>query len=399
MKVKSIMIIKNINIILIINIIIIIKILSNFFNIYFITAFKNTISNIILENKYLKIENYLKICKNSSRLKITKNYKKRINPKISIISSIFNSEKYLLRFLNSIYFQNYNNIEIILIDDYSTDNSVKFIEEYQKKDRRIILIKNKKNKGTFINRNLGGLYSKGKYIILPDPDDILSKNNLKILFDFAKKYNYDLLRFNLYLKDEKIAFKKIVDNLDNKPVFQPELSTYIYYGNNELQIIDCYVHNKFIKRDIYIKVINALNSFYTNIYMTFMEDSIINYLLYRNSKSYYFVKIIGYYYIKNTQSITKNLFKISDLRIKFIFIYLKFIFEYSKNNKIERDMNNILFTNIVKRFNILRKSSSSVYKKYYRLYKEVINEYTNNKYIYIGIKKFLREFINLIEKE
>ena len=64
MKVKSIMSIKNINIILIINIIIIIKILSNFFNIYFITAFKNTISNIILENKYLKIENYLKICKN-----------------------------------------------------------------------------------------------------------------------------------------------------------------------------------------------------------------------------------------------------------------------------------------------------------------------------------------------
>ena len=181
MKIKSIMNIKNINIILIINIIIIIKILSNFFNIYFITAFKNTISNIIIENKYLKIENYLKICKNSNLLKITKNYKKRINPKISIISSIFNSEKYLLRFLNSIYFQNYNNIEIILIDDYSTDNSVKFIEEYQKKDRRIILIKNKKNKGTFINRNLGGLYSKGKYIILPDPDDILSKNNLKIL--------------------------------------------------------------------------------------------------------------------------------------------------------------------------------------------------------------------------
>ena len=399
MKIKSIMNIKNINIILIINIIIIIKILSNFFNIYFITAFKNTISNIIIENKYLKIENYLKICKNSNLLKITKNYKKRINPKISIISSIFNSEKYLLRFLNSIYFQNYNNIEIILIDDYSTDNSVKFIEEYQKKDRRIILIKNKKNKGTFINRNLGGLYSKGKYIILPDPDDILSKNNLKILFDFAKKYNYDLLRFNLYLKDEKITFKKIVDNLDDKPVFQPELSTYIYYGNNELQIIDCYVSNKFIKRDIYIEVINALNSFYINIYMTFMEDSIINYLLYRNSKSYYFIKIIGYYYIKNTQSITKNLFKISDLRIKFIFIYLKFIFEYSKNNKFERDMNNILFTNIIKRFNIVRKSSSSVYKKYYRLYKEIINEYINNKYIYIDIKKFLREFINLIEKK
>ena len=63
-----------------------------------------------------------------------------------------------------------------MIDDCSEDNSVKVIEEYQRKDERIILIKNKRNKGTLISRNLGALNSRGEYLIFPNPDDIISKN-------------------------------------------------------------------------------------------------------------------------------------------------------------------------------------------------------------------------------
>ena len=321
--------------------------------------------------------------------------KKRTNPQISIISPIYNRENFLLRFLKSIYYQNYNKIEIILLDDHSIDNSVKFIEKYQKLDKRIILIKNKKNKGTFISRNLGVLYSKGKYLILPDPDDILSKNNLRTLFYFAKKYDYDLIRFNMYLKGKKIKFKKIVDNLKDNPVYQPELLTYTFYGNNELERIDCYINNKFIKRVIYIEAINSLNIFYANMYMTFMEDSIINYLIYRISKSFYFVKKIGYYYIKSMHSITKNLFKISNLKIQFVFIYLKFTFENSKNNKYERDMCNELFTLLFKDFKLVEKLRSSFKNLNSSLIKQAINEYANNKYIYNDIKKLLKEYISL----
>jgi glycosyltransferase involved in cell wall biosynthesis len=299
--------------------------------------------------------------------------KKRTNPQISIISPVYNRENFLLRFLKSIYYQNYNNIEIILLDDHSIDNSVKFIEKYQKLDKRIILIKNKKNKGTFISRNLGVLYSKGKYLILPDPDDILSKNNLRTLFYFAKKYDYDLIRFNMYLKGKTITFKKIVDNLKDNPVYQPELLTYNFYGNNELERVDCYINNKFIKRVIYIEAMNSLNIIYANMYMTFMEDSIINYLIYRTSKSFYFFKKIGYYYIKSIHSITKNLFKISNLRIQFIFIYLKFIFENSKNNKYERDMSNELFTLLFKDFKLFEKLRSSCKNLNSSLFNQTIN--------------------------
>ena len=379
---------------LILKIIINIIVLSNFFNI--IPIIKFFITNIKSENEYIKNEIYLKKCNDNN---ILKNQIQRLNPEISIISPIFNRENYLLRFLKSICNQNYNNVEIILIDDCSMDNSVQTIEGYQKIDKRILLLKNQKNKGTFISRNLGVLFSKGKYLILPDPDDILSKNTLRILLYFCKKNDYDLIRFNSYLGRKKIIFHKIQDKLEDYPVYQPELSTYIFYGNNELGLIDYYINNKFIKRDIFIEAINTLNIFYRNIYMTYMEDSVINYLIYRTSKSYYFLKKIGYYYIRSVKSITKNLFKISGLKALFIFYYLKFSFEYSKNNKYERDMNNELFTEILYSENLEKILSYLTYNINYRIYKETINKYINNKFIYIDIKKILRKFLRLFKNK
>ena len=127
-------------------------------------------------------------------------------PTISIISPLFNSERYIIRFIGNIQYQNFNNIEIILIDDNSKDNSKKIIKNYQKEDERIILLKNLKNKGTFISRNLGVLFSKGKYIIIPDPDDILSKNILQICYKNAEKYKFEIIRFNRYIGNNRVVF-------------------------------------------------------------------------------------------------------------------------------------------------------------------------------------------------
>ena len=384
-----------------IQLIFLIIIILFFCNIYF-SKIVFIISNLKFEYEYKKIENYLNLCNNNEIIKIKK-FKKIKNPKVSIISPVFNREIYLLRFIKSIYYQNFYDIEIIFIDDCSKDNSLNMIEVFQKGDKRILLIKNKKNKGTFINKNLGVLYSKGKYILFPDPDDILSKNNLNILFNFAEKHNYELIRYNLYLKDEKITFKAIVENLEIKPIYQPELSTYLFYGNNELQTIDCYISNKFIKRAVYIKVLNSIKNISLNLYMTFMEDSLINFLLYRTANSYFFLKKIEYYYIKNSYSITNNLYKISDLRIQFIFIYIQILFEYSKNNKFEKDMINVLFTNVIRRFNIRQnmKTNNNIFNFNYNFFLTIIKKFFNNKYIYDDIKPILKDLyiiINNIKK-
>jgi len=79
-----------------------------------------------------------------------KKFEKKINPKVSIISPIHNREMFLIRFFKNIQYQSFNDIEIILVDDNSNDNGMKIIKEYQKKDKRIKIIRHKKNKGTFI---------------------------------------------------------------------------------------------------------------------------------------------------------------------------------------------------------------------------------------------------------
>ena len=84
----------------------------------------------------------------------------------------------MLRLLRSIQNQFFDDIEIIIVDDFSKDNSINLIKEYQKEDKRIILIRHNKTKGTLISRNIGIVNSRGEYIIMPDADDILSENIL-----------------------------------------------------------------------------------------------------------------------------------------------------------------------------------------------------------------------------
>ena len=142
-----------------------------------------------------KIKNFLKFYSNSNT--VIKKFKKRDKPKISIISAIYNREKFLSKLIKNLQYHNFIDIERILVDDYSKDNSVNIIKELLKKDERIILIRNKKNKGTFIARNIGILYSKGEYIFIPDPDDIISKDILRTSYKMAKKFNYDILKMIL----------------------------------------------------------------------------------------------------------------------------------------------------------------------------------------------------------
>ena len=218
-----------------------------------ILKFIITVQDIKSYFEFQKLENYLQLCNNMNIAKINniKKYKEINNPEISIISPIFNRERYLRRFLNSIHSQSFYSIEIVLIDDCSKDNSVKYIKDHSKNDNRIKIITNKKNKGTFINRNIAVLFSKGKYIIFPDPDDILYKKVLNFCYKFAEKYNYEMIRFNLYMGKKDISFGNIIKEMKNRPIYQPELSTYSFYGNNELQIIDLCLINKFINLLIY----------------------------------------------------------------------------------------------------------------------------------------------------
>ena len=108
-------------------------------------------------------------------------------PKISIIMSVYNCEKYLQYSIDSIINQSFKDFEFIIIDDGSTDNSLKIIEEYQVKDERILLIKNKNNIGLAASLNKGIKLGKSKYIARQDADDISNIDRLKIQYNFMEK--------------------------------------------------------------------------------------------------------------------------------------------------------------------------------------------------------------------
>ena len=308
-------------------------------------------SKIKLKKEIINLEEYYKICNAGILLNKTKKFKNIEKPKISIISSIYNKEKYILRFLRSIQNQNFAQIEIIFIDDFSEDNTVNVIENLQKYDERIRIIKNRKNKGTLISRNEGIFISKGKYLIISDGDDLLSKNLLNKCFIIAEKYKYDMIRFNTYLGKRNIFMYDKIKYLVNKEIYQPQLSSYIFYNGDKLEITDPMISNKFIKRNIVINTLNLINDYFLNQNMIFYEDTLINYILYKIANSFYFLKDLGYYYISNPNSSTigykKNEKSVNRLLYSF-FLFLKFIFLYTKNNKYEKDMANVFIEKEIK---------------------------------------------------
>ena len=126
------------------------------------------------------------------------------------------------------------------------------------------------------------------------------------------------------------------------------------------------------------------------------EDGVLNYFLYRASKSFFLKKKIAYYYIKNRQSITSKRLNTKDL--KFIFLHLKFVFENSKNQKYEKNMCNILFRRIAIRKNIYKRIL--LIKNDFKFYFDVIDEYLNSEFINNNNKKYLRMTrINLIKAQ
>lgn len=110
---------------------------------------------------------------------------------ISIIVPIYNTEKYLKRCIESILNQTYKNIELLLIDDGSTDNSLKICEEYALKDDRIRVF-HKENGGQGSARNMGIENAKGEYIGFVDSDDYISPQMYEILLNDIETYDADI---------------------------------------------------------------------------------------------------------------------------------------------------------------------------------------------------------------
>lgn len=131
----------------------------------------------------------------------------RFSNKISVIVPLYNVEKYIINCISSLTNQTYQNIEIILIDDGSTDNSGRICKKLAQEDHRIIYLR-KENGGVSSARNLGLQYATGSYIGFVDSDDYISKTMYENLLKRLLETNADIAETDFALIDNRFTKKK-----------------------------------------------------------------------------------------------------------------------------------------------------------------------------------------------
>jgi teichuronic acid biosynthesis glycosyltransferase TuaG len=125
-----------------------------------------------------------------------------MNHLVSVITPIYNSERYLQECIESVQKQSYTNFEHILVDDCSTDNSVGIVKKFSKKDSRIKLLKLKKNSGAGVARNKGVEIAEGRFIAFLDADDFWSGDKLKDQLEMMVKTGHALSYTSYYVVDD-----------------------------------------------------------------------------------------------------------------------------------------------------------------------------------------------------
>ena len=137
------------------------------------------------------------------------------NIKVSIIIPVYNVERYLPKCLDSVINQTLRDIEIICIDDCSTDGSYEILQEYASKDDRIIVLKQETNQGQGVARNRGIDIAKGEYIGFVDPDDWIELDMYEKMYNQAKNLNSEIVICNINRYNEESKKTKKAQFFEN----------------------------------------------------------------------------------------------------------------------------------------------------------------------------------------
>lgn len=218
-----------------------------------------------------------------------------MKPLLSVIVPVYNVEKYLKRCLESILVQSWNDYEIILVDDGSTDSSAQICDLYAEKYEMIRVI-HKENKGLSDTRNRGIEKASGEYVYFPDSDDWLEQNTFSELSDVIEELTYDIISFNREFvtseEDKLISAKSRIQKLSGKQALLEMLNQGDVTGFANDKI---YRKKLFLDNDIEFPVGKYYEDLGTN-YKLFLKATKV----YVTNQKYY------HYLITNPDSITQS---------------------------------------------------------------------------------------------
>ena len=206
---------------------------------------------------------------------------------VSVIINVYNSEKYIRKCLDSVLNQTYKDLEIVIVNDGSTDNTLAICESY--KDDRIIII-NQENRGLAFSRNVGIENSKGEYLYFIDSDDFIERDTIQYLYDLCKKYNVEISSCNqLDIYSYDVSAPKINEHIE--VISNKEMIRKILLWEDRTEAI----WNKLIKRELF----NNLR----------FEDRIINdiaftYKIAMTTDKIAYSNLVKYYYLRHKGSVS-----------------------------------------------------------------------------------------------
>lgn len=128
-----------------------------------------------------------------------------MNPAISIVVPAYNKEPYIKQCMDSLVNQTLKNIEIIVVDDASTDNTLQILRDYEHKDSRVKIIATEHNCGRHVARKTGVQETSGDYVLFVDADDEIELKACEVLYSYAKNHTLDLLHFGVSIHPEDKA--------------------------------------------------------------------------------------------------------------------------------------------------------------------------------------------------
>lgn len=285
--------------------------------IHYIGSLKPFMMKTLFDDKYCNLYFYY-----LSQIK-EKELKNRIRTKsISIIIPVYNKQKYLQRCLTSVLNQTYQNLEIIIVNDGSTDNSLKICKEYLKRDKRIKLISYRKNRGVSFARNQGLKVATGDYIGFVDSDDEIAYNMYEMQLNDIEKYRADFIQCGAIIN-------KKTETLENRIEYY-EGNQYIMQTFLNNWIITPYVWDKLFKKDL-IKKIRFDENFTKN------EDLFFIFEVVKNANKFLTnnLPLYNYTYAKKDSLTKKFSFKTDGCKLVYLSELKSYIYKYYSNLRFD----------------------------------------------------------------
>ena len=255
-------------------------------------------------------------------------------PIISIIVPVYNTERYLSECLNSIIAQTYQNIEIVIVDDASTDNSCRIITEFQRRDDRIKCFRHEKNGGISKARNTGLKHSTGTYIAWCDSDDVLHPQYIEYLYTILIDEDADFVECQC-VSDYEFSPSVFHEHFDTTVVVGDRIDFIQRYATHQLQTS---LWSKLQKRELFDGFCFPLGRIYEENYFYAAVHTRINRAAY-SSATLYFCR-------KRMNSIM-NTFRLRELKegLKLIDLFITFPKGYADEIKSlfrQRSLRNLL---------------------------------------------------------